>query len=59
MWNSLPKTLVRVGCADADGQTTRGGALGETLNAYRCHHEGPLMGRVKPHAGGGSGPIYL
>jgi hypothetical protein len=41
------------------GQTVKGSALGETLIAYRCHHEGPLMGRAKPHAGGGSGPMYL
>jgi hypothetical protein len=41
------------------GQTARGGTLGETLSAYMCHHEGPLMGRAKPHAEGGPRPMNL
>jgi hypothetical protein len=47
-------------CPDVGGQTAReavrGGALGETLSTYMCHHEGHLMGRAKPHAEGGLRP---
>jgi hypothetical protein len=53
------RTLVQVCCIDAGGQSARGSALGETLIAYRCHHGGPLMGRARPHTGGGLGLMYL
>jgi hypothetical protein len=53
------RTLVRVGYVDVAGQTTRGGALEETLITYKCHHGGSLMGRARPHTGGGLGPMYL
>jgi hypothetical protein len=53
------RILVRVGCVDVGGQTARGGALWETLITFRCHRGGPLMGRTRPHAGGGSEPMYL
>jgi hypothetical protein len=53
------RTLVRVGYVDVSGQTARGGTVGETLITYRCHHGGPLMGRARPHAEGGPGPMYL
>jgi hypothetical protein len=58
-WGEPIRTLVRVAYADTVGQTARDGALGETLIAYRCHHGGPLMDRVKPHVGGGSESMYL
>jgi hypothetical protein len=44
---------------DEGGQTARGDTLGETLSAYMCHHEGPLMGRAKPNTEGGPGPMNL
>jgi hypothetical protein len=51
-WENLPKTLIRVGCTDVEGQIIKGGARGETLNMYSLRLIGPLMGWVKPHAGG-------
>jgi hypothetical protein len=55
----VPCATLGSSCAGAGGQTARGGGVQGNSNPRRPVREESLMSRVKPHAGGGLGPMYL